>query len=593
MSVPAQTADRGVPQRSFLSESLLAPLRRLGWASATLPFLVLLGVFFVAPLVDFIGGYDFNAAAWHDILHSSGDLSTVSRTLEIAGETTLICGVISYFYVAALLRTRGVVRTILLFATVVPFFTSILVRSYAWIIVLGYDGPMRRALNWLLGGGQSAPQLLYNRTGLLIGMVHVLLPLFILPLYAVMTHVPGELSKAARTLGANRAETFLRVDLPLSFPGAAAGALLVFITALGFFVTPSLLGGFGDTMLAQLIDQQLRESVNLNAAAVLATLLIAAVLLAVLLFRLVYPLELLFVQGHETGASGKVRSRRRPELPHVSAAVRLRVTRAVSRLPWRFLSNVVALLTVVYFMLPLLVVVPVSFSGDAYLDFPPHSYSLRWYRQVVGDSGWRDAALHSLMTGAVATAIAGVVGLLLAFALVRARLRSVAKGGLVLLSVLPVIVPVIVIAIGTFLWFLNLHLAGSIPALGASHALLGVPYLAIVVTSALRDLDPALERAARSLGAHPWTALRSVTLPLVKTAIFVGLFFAFLQSWDELLIARAVTDASTATLPVMLWAGANQEISPALAVVSTVSLAVTLLVAVVALQLRRPKAVPA
>jgi putative spermidine/putrescine transport system permease protein len=563
--------------------------RSLAWTF--LPFALLTGAVVVAPLVTIVHyAFQHGLSDWSAFLHSPPQVASVVRTLGIAAETTVLCALLGYVYAGVLVRASGRARVVLLAAVSVPFLTSILIRTYGWIVLLGPNGP----INWFLRNvGLGSAALLYNRTGLMIGMVHVMLPVFVLPLYAVWRQVPPNLSRASRTLGANAVEAFVRIELPLTLPGAAAGGILVFITSLGFFVTPSLLGGNSDTMVSQLIDQQVNISLNINAAAVLATVLIVAVFAIVGVFRLVYPIEALFLPQQAPRADTRACSRRRPRItlpPAVSAralSARLRITNAVSALPWLTVSRGLTGLTAVYLILPVLIVIPIAFSGAAYLTFPPHSWSLQWFHQILTSATWRQAAINTLITGAIATAVAAVVGIPLAFGLVRSRLSSRFKAVVMLIATIPAITPVIVLALGVYVWYLEEHLLANRVALAAAHAVLGLPFLLVVVMAGLRDYDQRLDRAARSLGADARRTLRYITLPVLKASLVAGLLLAFLQSFDELLIARAVTNAQTATLPVQMWNGANQDISPALGAVSVFLLAVTLLGAVVVAATRR------
>jgi len=537
---------------------------RFRWAWTFVPFGLLTAAVVAAPTVTIVRyAFQSGLSDWSAFIHSPPQVAVVFRTLGVAAETTGLCVLLGYAYAGVMVRCGRRWRAMLMAVVCVPFLTSNL---------MGPNGP----INWIMRRMGLGPlALLYNRTGLMIGMVHVMLPLFVLPLYAVWRQVPPNLRRASRTLGANRVEAFMRVELPLTLPGTAAGGILVFITSLGFFVTPSLLGGGSDTMVSQLIDQQVNISLNINAAAVLAVVLVAAVFLLVAVFRLLYPLESLFLPE---AAARSVRTASRGSRLRQSVAWpegfctlalrwRLRLTGALAALPWTGMTHVLAALMAVYLVLPILIIFPIAFSGQAYLSFPPQSLSLRWFQQVLNDPAWRQAALSSLITGVIATGVAAMAGIPLAFGLVRSRLPARLKGAVMLLAALPAIAPVIVLALGVYVWYLQEHLLGNRVALAAAHAVLGLPFLLVILMAGLRDYDVRLDRAARSLGADARRTLRYVTLPILKAAIVAGLLFAFLQSLDELLIARAVTNAATTTLPVQMWNGANQDISPALGAV--------------------------
>jgi putative spermidine/putrescine transport system permease protein len=167
-------------------------------------------------------------------------------------------------------------RRLLIFAVLVPFWSSILVRTFAWLVLLQRRGLVNQALQGL--GLTDAPlTLVHNRVGVLIGMAHILLPFMVLPLYSVMTRIDTSLMGAAATLGASPARGFWRVYLPLSRPGVINGTVLVFILGLGYFITPALLGGPQDTMIAQLIQSQVADFGAWGMAGALAVVLLAAV----------------------------------------------------------------------------------------------------------------------------------------------------------------------------------------------------------------------------------------------------------------------------------------------------------------------------
>jgi ABC-type spermidine/putrescine transport system permease subunit II len=224
---------------------------------------------------------------------------------------------------------------------------------------------------------------------------------------------------------------------------------------------------------------------------------------------------------------------------------------------------------------PLAVVIPVSLTNQSYIQFPPSSYSFRWFRSVLGDPSWRAAAAHSLVASGVAVAIVFGVGMPAAFWIARSKLSARTRGAFMLAATIPVVLPLIVLALGVYIWYLEIHTVGSLLFLGIAQATLGLPFLVISVTVALRNFDVRLERASRSLGASGLTTMRLVTLPLIAAAVLSGLILAFFQAFDELLMALNVTNSTSMTLPVKMWIGATQELSPALATVSVLLLLAT------------------
>ena len=160
-----------------------------------------------------------------------------------------------------------------------PFWTSLLVRTTSWIVLLQQQGVLNDLLVALgLVGEDGRPVMIYNQTGTIVAMTHVLLPFMILPLYSVMKTIPPSYARAARSLGATSWTTFRRVYLPQTLPGIAAGSLLVFILAVGYYITPALVGGADGQLISNMIDFHMDKS-NWSLAAALAAILLAAILL--------------------------------------------------------------------------------------------------------------------------------------------------------------------------------------------------------------------------------------------------------------------------------------------------------------------------
>jgi ABC-type spermidine/putrescine transport system permease subunit I len=190
---------------------------------------------------------------------------------------TAICLVLAYPVAFWLSRAGRVGLAVGMFALLLPFWTSVLVRTYAWLVLLGRNGVINRALrDW--GWIETPLPLLHNTTGVLVGMVHVLLPYMVFPIYAALLRIDPDLSRAAEGLGAPAWRSFLRVTFPLSLTGVSAGCALVFVLSLGFFITPALLGGGRVVMVSMVIEQQVREFLDWPFAAALSTVLLVATL---------------------------------------------------------------------------------------------------------------------------------------------------------------------------------------------------------------------------------------------------------------------------------------------------------------------------
>ncbi len=245
------------------------------------PATLLLLALFAAPLLRLLalsvaGG---SLAAYERALTNELYLRVIFETFKIAAIVTLLTLVLGY-PVAYVMATSGRAWQLVGIAFVLlPFWTSILVRTYAWMVMLGRNGVVNRTL---IGWGviDSPLPLLNNLAGVLIGMVHVLLPYMILPVFNAVKNVDPNLVLAAVGLGAPRWRAFLRITLPLTMNGVAAGVTLVFTLSLGFFITPALLGGGRVVMVANLIEEQVRELLNWAFAGALSAILLALTLAA-------------------------------------------------------------------------------------------------------------------------------------------------------------------------------------------------------------------------------------------------------------------------------------------------------------------------
>jgi putative spermidine/putrescine transport system permease protein len=205
-------------------------------------------------------------------------------TIEISLLTTLTALVIGYILAYVLRRARPGVRNIFLMAIVLSFMISLLVRNYSWILVLQRNGVVNILLKYF-GIIDHPVKLLHNKFGVVVGMTHIFVPYIAFPIYSVMMGMDLNLEKAAQNLGASRWQTFWRVTFPLSLPGIGAGALLVFIMALGFFITPALLGGRKEQMISNLIEIQVIDLLNWPFASAMSTILLIVTLIIFFIYN--------------------------------------------------------------------------------------------------------------------------------------------------------------------------------------------------------------------------------------------------------------------------------------------------------------------
>jgi putative spermidine/putrescine transport system permease protein len=208
------------------------------------------------------------------------------NTAVISATVDLFCLLIGYPVAYVMATTTARTRRLLIFVVLIPFWSSVLVRSFAWMVLLQRNGLIN---DMLIGLGllQRPAQLVYNRIGVLIGMVQILLPFMIFPLFTVMSRIDPSYARAAATLGAGPVRGFLRVYFPLTLPGVFTGSALVFVLALGYYIVPALLGGLGETMIAQVIEQQVADFGNWGMGGALsASLLVCAGIVLAVVMRL-------------------------------------------------------------------------------------------------------------------------------------------------------------------------------------------------------------------------------------------------------------------------------------------------------------------
>ncbi|MEU7892282.1 ABC transporter permease [Nonomuraea sp. NPDC049152] len=234
----------------------------------------------------------------------------------------------------------------------------------------------------------------------------------------------------------------------------------------------------------------------------------------------------------------------------------------------------------VWLVAPALIVVPLSFTDKPSLKFPPDGYSTRWYANFFGDSAWMSALGTSVQVALLVTVVATVLGTAAALGLTRAKIKglAVAQGSMLA----PMIVPGVVLAIGTYAVFLKLQLVGTLVGFVMAHTVLALPFVIIPVTASLRGFDRRLEDAAASLGASRWTAFRSVTLPLVAPGVASGALFAFVTSFDEVVVSLFIQSPYLQTLPVKMYASVTRETDPTIAAAATMIIVLTTTLVLVA-----------
>ena len=254
------------------------------------PLLVLMVVAFNAPIAYMLGlafwdkGQGFTLEHYQGLLEAPVYLRVLGNTMRIALIATVANVLIGYPLAHWMRGLQNRARLVAIALVVLPFWVSILVRTYSWIVVLGNAGLVNRALQWS-GLTEQPVQFLYNELGVTIGMANVLLPFLVLPLFAAMIRIDDRLLQAAASLGAPPRTIFWKVYFPLTLPALAAGTLLVFILCLGFYITPAILGGGRVPMISNLLDTLINQIPRWEQASAISTILLVVSLLIFAAYR--------------------------------------------------------------------------------------------------------------------------------------------------------------------------------------------------------------------------------------------------------------------------------------------------------------------
>jgi len=523
-----------------------ATTRRRGFNTAAvlaaLPLLVFLLAFFIGPIAGlmkegFLKDGQLGLAHYRHLLDTPIYRIVLGNTFTIAAAVTLSSVVMSYPLAYLMASVGPRTARLLFFAVLLPFWSSALVRTSAWIALLGKNGPLNALLT---GTGLSDEPIafLYNFTGVMIGTTHVLMPFVLLPLYASFKAMDHSVVQAAQSLGARSVAIFWKVVMPLTSPGVVAGGIIVFMNAVGYYITPSLMGGPGQRMAAELISHNITEDLNWGLAAALAGVLLVTVLFLLWMFNRMFGLDKLI-----SGSAGKGSS-------HVTTR----------RTPGGRVSVVAGIASAVFLILPIIVVIPMSFGTSQYPSFPPPEYGLRWYTSFFEESKWLDALWSSLKVGLIVTVLASLLGISAALGV--HKMKSTAKVWLDALFIVPMSVPAIITGVSLYYLTAPLGWVANSVAVILGHTVLAAPYVYITVRAALRSFDSSLELAALGLGATWPVMFRLVMLPALLPSLVGAAIFAFVTSFDDVVMALFLTTVRNRTLPKLMFEGLSTDFDP-------------------------------
>ena len=251
---------------------------------------------------------------------------------------------------------------------------------------------------------------------------------------------------------------------------------------------------------------------------------------------------------------------------------------------WLYITSVI---TMILLVIPTFIVIPMSFSDSQYLEFPPEQWSLRWYQHYFGSPEWMQATKTSFKAAILTMLVATPIGVLAAYGLHASKVPYIRVAFVLLIT--PMMVPVVLIAIGAFYAYVKLQILYTMTGLVLAHSLLAIPLVVIVTGSALKGYDMNQENAARSLGAPRWKAFLTITLPQIRFAVVTSALLAFLTSFDEVVIAMFISGGDNPTLTRNMFNALRDQIDPTIAAISTIMIVVTTLMMALAILFGRDR----
>ncbi|MBB4294204.1 putative spermidine/putrescine transport system permease protein [Rhizobium leguminosarum] len=242
---------------------------------------------------------------------------------------------------------------------------------------------------------------------------------------------------------------------------------------------------------------------------------------------------------------------------------------------WKYVLVGITLLTAAFLLLPIVFIAALSFGSSQWLIFPPPGWTFQWYGELFADPRWLESALTSFKIAVIVTILSVLLGLVTSFGLVRGSFLFC--DALKALFLTPMILPVVVLAVALYAFFLRIGLGGTLTGFVISHLVLALPFSILSISSALEGFDKSIEDAAVLCGASPLEAKIRVTLPAIGHGLFSAAVFSFLTSWDEVVVAIFMSSPTLQTLPVKVWATLRQDLTPVVAAASTLLILLTII----------------
>ncbi len=426
----------------------------------------------------------------------------------------------------------------------IPFWTSFVVRTYAWVNLLKNNGPVEQVLN-ATGLHSGSLNVLYSPTAVTIGILYSYLPLMILPLFVALERIDPGLSHAAADLGASGWRVFRRVTFPLSMPGVIAGCILVGVPATGEYVIPSILGGGKTLMYGNVVADQFFEIGNYPFGAALAMSMMALVTLFLVVARI-----------GPRARGGRHLMRRR-----LSAV------------------SVFSGLVFVFLYLPIVVVILNSVNSDKFL-VSWGGFTTKWYSQALNDSRVRTDFITSAEVALLSSLIAVIIAVCASLWARTAHPWS--KRAMDSTTYMRIVLPEVVLATALFIFIRRLHIELGLIAIVIGHVVFNSAYATVVIQARLATLPATYEEAATDLGASPRRVFQRVTLPLLAPAILVAFLLAVSFSFDDVVTSLFLGGTNAETLPVLLLGLIRIEVTPEVNAIAVGVMLITLITFAVA-----------
>ncbi|GLR51716.1 ABC transporter permease subunit [Shinella yambaruensis] len=511
-------------------------------ASPGLIYLWLLALV-VAPNLVLFGTSFFKASAglvtdevtlrnYAAVFQSRTVLVLVMRTLVTAFVAAALASLVAYplaFYVSRYMRGMKQVAVMLV---VIPLWISLLMRVFAWRVILGENGAINSLLVTLGILSEPSDAFLYTRFAVVLTLAYMAIPYVFVSSFTALERVPESLLEASRDAGANRFQTFTNVVWPLSRQGLAIGFSLAFLLAVGDYVSPSMVGGLNGTMLGMVIASQFGMAGNwpLGAAQAVILMLAVALILAVIGYL---GRSKGIIQAVDSGAGATLKR---------AATLRGRIG--------QILLKLAVTLPYLFLYAPLVVTLVFSFNDSRVQTFPLTGFTLQWYRELWTNTALIEAFQRTLFVAVLSTAAGTVIGV--AFALILAY-RVRAFGNVLQLALaVPVAIPGIVLGISLAIVAQFSGLPQGLPRVIVGHLSFVMPVIMLIVLTRLRALDPSFVEASLDLGATRMKTLLHVLLPMIRSAIIGGAMLGFTLSVDEVIVTLFLTGTEP-TLPVYVW----------------------------------------